>query len=54
MSGDASLRAGSEIAPNVATELGAARHWSGDALRLGALSGHSPHGGFPLSRQQSP
>jgi hypothetical protein len=54
MSGIASLRVGSEIAPEVATELGAARQWSGDALRPGALSGHSPHGGFPLSGQQSP
>jgi len=53
MSGVAILRAGSEIAPDVATELGAARQWS-DALRLGALSGHSPHGGFPSSGQQSP
>jgi hypothetical protein len=54
MSGVASLRAGSEIAPEVATELGAARQWSGDALRAGALSGHSPHGDLPLSGQQSP
>jgi hypothetical protein len=53
-SGVANLRAGSETAPAVVTELGAARQWSGDALRLGALSGHSPHGGLPLSGQQSP
>ena len=54
MSGVAILRVGSEMAPDVATELGAAKQWSGDALRPGALSGHSPHGGLPSSGQQSP
>ena len=54
MSGVASMPAGSEIAPDVATGPGAAIQWSGDALGAGALSGHSPQGGIPSSGQQLP
>jgi hypothetical protein len=53
MSGVASLRTGSEITPDAATELGEARQWSGAELRPGAFSGQSGQCGFPSSGQQS-